>query len=80
MPAQRLAAGSELRPVDPALEELFREFVVRGGSVVAVGVDSERLLLDVLDYPVDHATGPLFAVSGIRQRQGAAAKLQARSA
>ncbi len=60
VPARRLAAGEQLLPVDEELACLFRSFGEAGGRVLATGVRGERLLLDVLDYPVGYACGPHF--------------------
>lgn len=61
LPAGPLRAHSPDDPVDPALTALFEDCRRAGVSVVVEGVDGERILLDVLDYPVELACGALFA-------------------
>lgn len=61
LPAGPLRAHSPDDPVDPALVALFEDCRRAGVSAVVEGVDGERILLDVLDYPVELACGALFA-------------------
>jgi len=70
LPAAPLRAKSPDDPVDPALVALFEDCRRLGIAVVVEGVDGERILLDVLDYPVDLACGALFAVPETAMEEG----------
>ena len=55
---------AEARRDDGPLHRLLAAFDAAGGAMLAVGIETEKMLLDVLDFPITEGMGACLATKG----------------